>query len=234
MSIKGKGAKLTIVFLAVVLALAGVGAGFAHWSSTVTITETVNTGTLLIGLTEFTCAEMYEFPEGIFNEGEWEGKDVADITCAYDQSSFETGACGSGYTRANVTITNAYPSLRGHVTYQWKNLGSIPVIMETIVISDPSGELDWNEVNAVDDSFGQFLGCLYRDGAVTANSQYDDGEEVICFWRVNSIGTQRHCGEFAKSEIDLHVEQDATEQDHTYHVQIEIIAVQWNLSQWYP
>jgi hypothetical protein len=232
-SIKGKGAKLTIVFLAVVLALAGVGAGFAHWSSTVTITETVNTGTLLIGLTEFTCAEMYEFPEGIYNQGEWEGKDVADISCEYDQSSFVTGQCGSGYSRANVTITNAYPSLRGHVTYRVKNLGSIPVIMETIVISDPSGELDWHNVNSPAPSPSeQFLGCLYRD--INGNGQYDDGEEVICFWKVNNIGTQLHCGDSVKSEIDLHVEQDATEQGHTYHVQIEIMGIQWNLSQWPP
>ncbi len=107
--------------------------------------------------------------------------------------------------------------------------------METIVISDPSGELDWNEANSPAPSPSeQFLGCLYRDGAVTANGQYDVGEEVLCFWKVNNIGTQLHCGDSVKSEIDIHVEQDGTEQLHTYHVQIEIIGVQWNLSQWYP
>jgi hypothetical protein len=226
----GRGAKLTILFFAVILALAGVGAGFAHWSSTVTITETVQTGSLLIGMTELSCAEFYE-DGGIFYAGEVEGKDVGDCSCAYDLTSLRTGPCGTGYGKANVTITNAYPSYRCHVTYRVKSLGTVPVIMETIVIYDPTGELLWHEANApAETPSEQFLGYLYNDK--DGDGEYDVGEEVLSFTKVNNIVTQIHCGDSVKSEIDLHVEQDGTLQNHTYKAVIEVIGVQWNKSQW--
>jgi hypothetical protein len=216
--------KLGIVFIASIFVLSGAGIGYAMWSDTVEIRGTVHTNTLNIGLWEFSCEEWYDpdphiNPGPPYNPGEWEGKDVATPTCGYVGDLFTDPITQlQGYEAAEVTVVNGYPCYRLHMIYRVANLGTTPVIITEIRVTDLTQELLWH---AVSDHFGY----LYDDK--NQNQQYDEGEEIMSFEHVNMIGQQIHSGESKKSETDMHIEQPA-EQLHTYHFKIEIIGVQWN------
>lgn len=96
-------AKLGVIFLVSIMALAGVGASCALWSETLYIDGTVNTGIL----------------DATWSVEEWgdteiEGKDYSCID-----------AWSEGYTLF-VTLTNAYPCITYWVAVNIENTGTIP------------------------------------------------------------------------------------------------------------
>lgn len=106
---KGKFGKIGIISLALVIALAGLGAAFAQWTETLHIGTSASTGYLQLGLTNTGCFD---------NDGD---PGVGLISCA------QTGG-GPGYdfTEFTITVTNAYPGYVGRCTFDIENTGTIP------------------------------------------------------------------------------------------------------------
>jgi len=205
--------KIGLLCLALVLALGTLGVGYAMWWDDLTIEGSISTNTVTIGFTEFGCTEKYECPVGseTFFEGEFEGKDVATVTCEYDANSFVEDECTglSGYKVGTVTIENGYPCHWTFITFVVRNLGTTPVIIQQWQPVDPTGELTWDaNLNSLCDA---------------------SGNPVLRFRSVNLVGSQLHQGDQDKAEIDVHIEQPAL-MNHVYSFDIVIQAIQWNES----
>jgi len=212
--------KFGLLCLALVLALGTLGVGYAMWTDEVTIRGTVTTNTVTLGFTEFDCTEKYEelpWGSGVFHNGEYEGKDVATVTCDYDASSYvKDQATGlEGYRVGTVTIENGYPCHWTFITFVVKNLGTTPVIIQEWQPVDPTGTLKWNA--------GLMSLCKYNP----KTSEYDI--PILKFKTVNLVGSQLHQGDEDKAEIDVHIEQPAS-MNAQYKFDIVITGVQWNES----
>ena len=206
--------KIGLMSLAIVLALGSLGVGYALWSQQLTITGDTNTGSLSVGFIEFYGVEMYEDPvgSGIFWAGEVEGKDVGKFTCTMTDQYTDPLSGKVVYHTGIVGITNAYPCYWLGINFTIKNSGTIPVIFDQIVITDPTGVLTW-----VAGAGGEDLGSLV-DAA---------GAPILRFRFVNLIGHQLEPCNPTKAELDVHIEQPA-EQGHHYEFQVKIRAIQWN------
>lgn len=209
---------LVLPFMAI-LFLSLIGVAYSHWSDFVIIQGSAKMGTVSIGYTEFFCLEMYEYPpdSGLYVLGEWEDKDVGFADCEMVDLYTDPHTGLMGYKKGIVTITDAYPCYRVHMVFTVKNLGTIPVIFQSINVVDPTNTLKFTLVEPKH-------GVLYLDDG---DDILEPGEERINVYVVNLIGLQLHGGEDTKAEIDLHFKQ-AAEECHTYEFAITIEAIQWN------
>jgi len=133
---KGRLGKTGLMLLALVLVLGLTGAGFAHWSQTLYIDGTVETGTFCVG---FTHQIDLDPPADDGTPG-----------VTYPQSSPYDGTVDAGYTknvaacnstlvdpkgehdgetvyeRMLITVLNAYPSYNNTIEFSLDNCGTIP------------------------------------------------------------------------------------------------------------
>lgn len=104
---KGKFGKIGMISLALVIALAGLGVVFAHWTETLTTEANVSTGELKLELTDPDCEDNY--PWGDL------------ISCEKDES-----ASSNDSQTFTITIVDAYPGYWGKCTFNIENTGTIP------------------------------------------------------------------------------------------------------------
>lgn len=162
-----------------ILALAGLGLGYAVWSQVLTDTGRVNTGTFGVAwnstftddgahvddpardVGDVPCAA----PECVFGEGARDPSGPGPNGPRYDKA---VGACASwitqeeGYLILHWQVDNAYPSYYCTVWADIRNTGSIPVkIQARSLASDPQIE----------------TGFIGGDYAFTCGDQIDPGGE---------------------------------------------------------
>jgi hypothetical protein len=101
--------KIMATFAVLMVALMGVGYAYAHWTDTLLINGTINTGSINVKYTSVTCSDTGTDPDYT--------KDVGSCT---------TGISDDGKT-FTFTINNAYPSYHFLVTIVIKNFGTVPV-----------------------------------------------------------------------------------------------------------
>ena len=140
--------KMGILFMIMVLALTGVGVGFAHWFDTVTIIEEVNTGTVIIGIRDMgTTDDPYAsdllpnpygpavWPSGYpWVDPGWNGthviaynKDVASTISVNGTIHCVKPDGRIFYDSVTETLTNCYPSYAPTIAVELTNCGTIPV-----------------------------------------------------------------------------------------------------------
>ena len=176
--------KFGLLCLALVLALGTLGVGYAMWYEDLYINGTVNTG------------EVYGYWSfcGCFDI---ESKDVGAISCQVDQVDPRI---------LHITVTNGYPCYFGDCEVEFTIGGTVPVIIEDIVITP--------------DNFTM----------ASANGA-DDGELWVDV--VDGIGLQLHPGQSTAQSFKVHVEQPAA-QGAVYTFTIKNKLVQYNESVYYP
>jgi len=106
-------AKPGVVFVAAIIALTGIGFGYAHWTETLTLTGTVETGELEL---EWSC-ECWD------NDDEL--KDIGKITCSIEEDTL------------TITVTNAYPCYEVGGTIDIENAGTVPAVLTGYEIVPP-------------------------------------------------------------------------------------------------
>ena len=110
--------KVGLIGLVLVLALAVVGIGYAHWSKDLFINGEVNTDTL--------CAEWWEV-------GAWDtedlDKDFSEIKCKVNEEDPLT---------LDVTVINGYPCIDYYNEVEIHNCGTIPLHVIGIDIVNPN------------------------------------------------------------------------------------------------
>jgi hypothetical protein len=208
--------KLGLISLAMVLALGTLGVGYAHWSDTVYINQTVETGTVKIGIIK----------AGVTLEQE---KDVATVQpleflepvapWPYDTP---VGAEDFAYNKVAVILDNAYPSLWADIAIYVGCVGSVPVHLTGLNIYDPSGELTFEWVDPPPHAANP-SGFFY----VTGDPDKVEIINVVIGNLIHEPPTQLHEGEWDKADLLFHIKQPA-KQNHTYTFEFEITATQYN------
>ena len=146
-----KTAKLGAIFLISIMALAGIGAGYAMWTDTVTVHGSITTGTVIVGIYDVSTDD----PGPNYNDGGWlypDGSDPANQGTADpyvapgDNSDGKNIASHNSVTHGEYvctkeiagenivfrdqiteTIRNAYPWYLTGTTTWISNCGTIPV-----------------------------------------------------------------------------------------------------------
>lgn len=197
-------AKLGILFVVAIMALAGVGAAYAHWMDTLTIQGTISTGTLDVD-------PSFHFDDLV----QVEDKDVASV---------DHSICDDTVT---VTITNAYPCLTVEGMFDAHGIGSIPAGLnswtitaagQTYVIYDGSANdvIDPSMTETQIETELEDWVFTTSGGAVTIEIDFDGSN----FWQI-------HDGHNPTMDFDLHFEE-ALLQGQTFTFSMTLEYWNWN------
>jgi len=205
-----------IAFLAFVLVLAfgGLGIGYAHWSQTLYVEGTVETGTFIVGWSEIQCVEDDEHLD----------KEVGSVDGYLDVWKASKvnphGETVDGYETAVFTVDNAYPCYKVHIILAIDNFGTVPANVIDIV---PTGR---DETDGEDLTFEWLPGEEYKFGRFL--DEIDDVQQEIINLEVKNYVQQLDPCQSEKGEFDFHFKQPI-EQGHTYSIDIDVTAQQWNM-----
>ncbi len=213
--------KIGMLLLVLLLALGGLGVGFAKWSEPLYINGTVNTGELDWEITNCSMLDTFAPPP-------YHPTETPDYTChpgfEYDpvhgyywqldknvgwgeQELVDSDDDGDNDT-LEVTLHNAYPCYFNSVSFYVRNNGTIPLIIEKAVIDSTeiySTPADPVQIDCTGDGYAD-VEILWGDHLGTQLEPGDPPVE-ISFW--------------------MHVLQEAPE-NADLHFTIELVGVQWN------
>jgi hypothetical protein len=113
---------LGLLAILLIVLLAGVGVAYGLWSETLTITGTVNTGEVDVGLSGPLVYEWVEVNGKPQLEPKEKDKYAECVAVASD-----TDPKSDGNETITVTVTGAYPSYHCMVKFDVSNLGTVPV-----------------------------------------------------------------------------------------------------------
>jgi len=184
--------KILFIAMALVVALGGLGIGYARWTDTVTISGPIQTGSVCLAIEPRTYGEINTCPPSPFAtlpDLNWSGwiKRLGNISCPMGYT-FADKPCsdkdvasmsfhpidldGDGnFDVLEITINNAYPHFLGHITFEVCNCGTVPVKIKA---------------PAFDQS--PFLVIEYRNGV---GEQLEPG---VCHEISLFVGTVQHMG----------------------------------------
>ena len=159
--------QIGLLCLTLVIALAGMGAGYAHWSQTLDLNVTVQTGDLDAG-----------WSVEDFGDDEPPEKDVSSINC------YTSAAGGSEESphKLHVEITNAYPSITYYCDFDIHNDGSIPLHIGEFVINRgdlPDGatvtitDLECTQLHPCESAYGTLEVHLDNDAEQDTNYTFE-------------------------------------------------------------
>jgi predicted ribosomally synthesized peptide with SipW-like signal peptide len=214
--------KIALISLALIVALGGLGIGYAAWTDTVTVSGDIATGNLCLSIDEgrvsevggcpdknwvdwvydgasTSCPPGYHF-EGIHNDEE--GKCVGEVSFAYHDYD------GDGYTDTiDVIITDAYPYYATDISFWVCNCGTIPLkIKAPVIVQDPYLLIE----------YGDNIGKQLHPGQCA---------EISFF-----VGVTQHEGYFDANGMWIvdDTNQPLTGMNTTYTFTINIEGIQWN------
>jgi predicted ribosomally synthesized peptide with SipW-like signal peptide len=186
--------KRAVLILGLALMIAAAGVVYAHWTDTLKVEATINTGDLAVLWTD-----VFTDDDGVGDCGEeigdpaiWGGGigDPADFsTCdtpalRYDKNvaSCEVAAVGDGSDTFVLTINNAYPSYHCTIFSTFTNTGSVPVKVQSVETTIDPGGMVLGEDAYWHTEIGTGCGLQIDPGEeyTTVNHfhlmQYDDGD----------------------------------------------------------
>jgi len=178
---KGRLGKSGIVFLALALCLSITGAGFAHWEKVVTIDGTVTTGTLNLEIISAADDDVGIDPGYT--------KDVADTTIVINPADPQ---------KANITITNGYPSYEVYWHVTVRNVGTVPAALKVINTTAPEciNVTAWDGLGEQIDPFSwggtvdkyqkDYSGRIHVEQCAEQNATYNFTIEFV-FWNWNEV-----------------------------------------------
>lgn len=153
-----KGFKKTgLMFLALVIALAGIGVGYASWTDTITIEGTVNTGSVDIDMMKFSGTWVYKVPDhgtvwqhGWGTAGDRPQAPTDGVLIAYAETvgiGLDDDGDSDGRTddadTAIVVFDSLFPGLF-MVDFLVHYNGTIPAILSAEISGDAWLEALWN------------------------------------------------------------------------------------------
>ncbi|MCD6411760.1 MAG: hypothetical protein J7L20_04970 [Thermoplasmata archaeon] len=100
--------KVGTIFVLCMLAFAGIGIGYAHWSETLTLKGTLETGELDLDWS-CTCSD----------NDDHSNKNIANVTCEFS----------SDKNTLWINVTNAYPGYKVSVSIDIENVGTVPAVL---------------------------------------------------------------------------------------------------------
>lgn len=124
--------KQKVIAVALAAAITVMGAGYAGWTETVTINNTVETGKLSVALANGTVS---------VTDG------TSDVSDSLSRTAEAIAVVTGDANVANVEVTNLYPGAVVTVTIPVTNDGTIPVLVETAMTA--STHAGWFNVSTI-------------------------------------------------------------------------------------
>lgn len=126
--------KYKFIALALVLAVMLMGAGYAYWTETLTVSGTVTTGDMNVVFAPANIAGIYD---GVVNVGDilrdlWEAFNGEDFNSEQAQDMTVSLEPSDDYKKLTFNITNMYPGTGGWVSFSIVNEGTVPVTLKNI------------------------------------------------------------------------------------------------------
>ena len=222
---RGRLSKVSVLFLALVLALGGVGAAFSAWTDTLTISGTEQTGSVDLESDDWSVwddegpGEPPDYysgdPDYTCDDGFGNMRELDKNVGWAEVTAIDTDGNGANDT-LKVDLMNVYPSYYNRVTIYPRNIGSVPLKIKEAIIS-------WDEESVTITSSHHQEIDLSGNGELDFEIAYGDG-----------FGEQLHeddsSGELPEISIRFHVLQDTGEgvQGQSFSFTIEIVGIQWN------
>jgi len=194
--------RIVILPMLLLIMLSVLGFAYAHWTDTIYIKGSVETGTLTVGF-EKTPVD----PNVVDNEGTTERpQDIGKASCYLEDEYTDPKTGKTIYRTLVLTVTNAYPSYYVGLTFVVKNAGTLPLHIKNVVFSDPTGRLVY-------------------DPATKEFTDTKTGKVALNAGIINLVSVKLHPCDNTKAEVDIHVKQDAS-QCTTYTILVTIVAEQ--------
>ena len=213
-------AKPGVVFVAAIVALMGIGFGYAHWVKVVTVDGTVTTGTLELE-PSFKVTHPWEVPEN--EETYLDEKNAASMKWWIEDNTL------------HIIISNVYPCLTIGATFDIKNTGTVPAGLHkwTVTIGETSHTIfdadniqgsiikptmNEDEVEAALKSFVESNAphAPGAPGAVTVTVDFDGSD----FWQIDP-------GEEPTVDITIHFDEGLL-QGKSYSFTMNLEYWNWN------
>ena len=213
--------RIGLLCLALVLALGALGAAYAAWTDTVVMQQTVNTGSLEVGI--FAVAQKQGDAKNVTTV------DVTNETYKFDKevnpvpggTLFGAGTY-SFYESATIAIGNFYPSFWIVEDFVIGVGGTVPVRLQvTPTIVDPDGvyahmDLSWR-IYKISGGVSELL----LSGNGKANTQFD-----VIVGRLE--GLQLHGCDVLLIWFDKYLQQEAPQGSKTASLTLSVEAIQYN------
>lgn len=243
--------KIGLICLALVLALGGLGAAYALWSEALTISGTVETGTV-----DIECTNAFTDDDGKVDDDTKDAGDIGDINALYDKwgdassddpkesvanaarYDKDVGKSTATFTGAHtgtVELFNVYPSYYTTAYFLIHNNGSIPVKIQKVeqhcdvVHWTKVGTGPWVKRDA--STWYEVTPCVVKliDFGTLNNAVPEPDEKADLAVHVTGIelGQQLDHSQTVLMDIDIHVEQGAAELAN-YSFDEKVLFVQWN------
>jgi hypothetical protein len=216
--------KIVLVCLALVIALGAMGFSYAMWSDTVTITSTIHTGDVELGLLNLGTSDDGVTDSIVWCDGTREisaliGTGSADPQCGIganpDRKGFASlvstngtanADCSGYYEDITETFANVYPFYMGSTAIEIKNCGTIPLNICDIEANYTGGALptDKDLVPWMDFSLcieGSYLGRF--------NTLDDLAVALLTWFRNNNENLQIEPGEDVEFQLDICFDEEA-------------------------
>jgi hypothetical protein len=204
--------KLGMLALMLLVGMAILGLGYAKWSETLTIDGTVNTGEVDWEFSSFSILDSLAPPneEPDYNTADgfvgdfwqvdknvgWAEGELVDSDGDGDKDTFA------------LTFYNVYPSYFNEISVYAHNNGTIPIIIDRVLINGTELKKSPTPVVKLDLT--------------------NDGKPDVEVWWGNGFGVQLEpSNRSPEMSFWFHVLQDAPEGE-TLHFNISIEAIQWN------
>ena len=216
--------KIVLISLALVLALGGLGVGYAAWTDTVTVSGPISTGEVSIEFTSSVSIEDPFFPPPIIPGVEaLEDKEVTQHGPGFPGFTQRTGknvAWGESLLvnsdLLQVSFHNVYPHYYNHVAFWLHNDGTIPVKIWKYVFRDGAGNILAEFDSDLDTGYVVFD---------LNNNGFDDFEIQ---WGDN-YGAQLEPSDIINISFGVSLLQDEGIQgEENLTFTVEAVAIQWN------
>jgi hypothetical protein len=193
----------TIAFLTCIfIAMSIFGFTYAQWNDVIIVNTTMTFGTLNLGFVDpLTWVD---------NE---DAKDVGLIDCHYEEYVQDVATGKWSYRKLVTELANAYPGYEGYSTFTLENVGTLPVKITDVVVSDFTNTLKWVE-DATNPAKGVLVDTATDKAILNLELTPDPIEE--------RLEPQPYTPTTLEVTLYLRVNQDA-EHRYAYSFQVEII-----------
>ncbi|SDJ94625.1 hypothetical protein [Natronincola ferrireducens] len=191
--------KTRFIALALIVAVALMGAGYAAWTDSIEINTTVNTGQLDVHFVDEAILVLDDYVTG-------------DVGYAQD------GSGDNDWDIANVTFSNMYPGAVAKVTLKIANNSTIPVKMNRI---QDTRDGDWTHFNQI----GASLRFFDKDGTPL---EFDNTTTYANPWEpAHLVNTELPVGGYATLSFTF-TANDSVQENKTYTFRPEAVFKQFN------
>jgi hypothetical protein len=192
---------LILLLLGLIALLMTIGLGYGLWSESLVIEGSVITGEVDASWLWYlsSCDEFHPWPPGPgLTPGEYLGKDVGWWEMEIDPVDDRI---------MHLTIYNGYPSYALNCDLKFAVEGTVPIIVRGNTIVQRTDNLTNCQVSGINSTL------------------FTCDELTVQF--VDNVGAQLHPGDWAASNLLLHIEQPA-EEGATYEFDLLLCMAQWN------